>query len=608
LRYKSGSSTHPRSQEQQMTRRLLIPTLISLIATCEIFSACIKKTTTTSRTDTPAEASKPVPDTLESLPSQPALLSYSPLSERSSLGKKINDTSLVDVFYALAVCQCLPELQASLVTSLNAQRGALPQALTPAIRREITSNPKLKILDIVPRPFDDFVGGLFVDEMTVGEEISNGLKDKIKVLEPDWNLAGDSSKLHLDGFVPTPGTLPTTGGRFIRLADLWARWGLVLSQGGPWSALRSNFPQRGLLWHELLRVLAEGEYLFGISGSDESKKWGGLTIPVDLQIVNPGPFDPRLPFNQVRFLSGLLDLKLPSNNSLSLARFGGESWSWRPDSILLAEQSLQWWVSARLLNRLRPVNRGAFAKYFIGSNAVLPDDGYQLALLTLPGIDSLLGSRFIDENTRAIQAMLIGQEVGGLTQVNRTRAEPQSLTMLLLALSEWSNELKNVGDLSVSQQTAAQLANAPKSLIKGAQLVVQTLLGEYIRPRAPSADMNSAASGLYAATTSSQELPVRDQAQVLHTLISAEQSLMPSPYLRARIAQLANGLSQRIEELALFSETSKANLNLSEKIWIKLAADSFVKAYPAALPSEAMKKILVAVNKFLDDFEQGSQP
>lgn len=87
-----------------------------------------------------------------------------PLNERNPLGTRLTDASLHDLYVALTACECLPKLQMRLITSLNADRGALPQALTPAVRREILNNPQLKILNSVPRPLDDIVGGIFADE------------------------------------------------------------------------------------------------------------------------------------------------------------------------------------------------------------------------------------------------------------------------------------------------------------------------------------------------------------------------------------------------------------------------------------------------------------
>ena len=575
-------------------------TLLAVLAS----SACIKKAASTAPQQNQIPAQTPSGGA-QALPQQLTLGNYFPLSEKTELAKKIPDASLVDTWFALSVCDCLPALQTALTTSINSTRGALPQALTPAIRGEILSNPKLKILEIVPRPIDNIVGGIFADEVTVADEISKALLEKINVAEKDWNQAENTARLHLDAFVPLPGTKENNVGRWAQMADIWSRWALVFSQGGPWSSLRTTMRERGLLWLELLRVLAEGEYLFGLGGDGKGNQWGGLTIPIDLQITNPGAFDPRLPFNQVRFLTGFLDLALPNNNSLSLARFGGEKWTWRSTPVPLVEQALQWWTAARMLNRLRPANRGLFSAYFL-PGTLIPDEGYQISLLVLPGVDSLLGGRFIDENTRLVQAALIGPQVSGISQAIRSKANPQALSALLLALSEWSTELANVNDLKVSSETTAQLKAAPRSLQRGAQLIVQTLLSEHLRARlSQAADSPSTPWTLVSAETDGQELPLRDHAQVLAALIVAEQSVMPSPYLRGRIAQLANGLTQRHEQSAASSTTQ---FFLTETLWLKTATALFLKHNPQTAPESPLRKMDENLKQKLEEFERSVVP
>ncbi|MBM3381458.1 MAG: hypothetical protein FJY29_03360 [Betaproteobacteria bacterium] len=567
-------------------------------------AACVKKPASAPQQPSQIPAQPPSGDA-QALPQQLVLGSYVPLSERTELTKKIPDASLVDAWFALAVCDCLPALQTSLTTSLNTNRGALPQALTPAIRTEILGNPKLKILEIVPRPIDNIVGGIFADEVTVADEVSKALLAKINVVEKDWSPASGAPRLHLDAFVPLPGTKELNAGRWTQLADVWSRWALVFSQGGPWSNLRNTSTDKGYLWLELLRVLAEGEYLFGLGGDGKGNQWGGLTLPVDLQIINPGAFDPRQPFNQVRFLTGFLDLTLPSNNSLSLARFGGEKWSWRNTPVPLVEQALQWWTAARMLHRLRPANRGIFSQYYL-PGTLLPDEGYQIALLVLPGIDSLLGGRFIDENTRAIQGALIGAQVGVVSQAIRSKANPQALSTLLLALSEWSQELSNVNDLQVSSETTSQLKAAPRALQRGAQLIVQTLLAEHLRARvAQEADSPATPWTLVSSESAGQELPLRDHAQVLAALITAERSVMPSPYLRGRIVQLANGLAQRQEQPAA---ATTAAFSLTEALWLKSATSLFLKHFSGTAAESAVQKMETALQQKLDAFERSTLP
>ncbi|MFZ9521802.1 MAG: hypothetical protein ACO3A4_15130, partial [Silvanigrellaceae bacterium] len=527
----------------------------------------------------------------------------SPLTERSALGKRIADSSLQDVYIALMTCDCLPRLQTRLITSLNSERGSLPQALVPAIRREILGNPKLKILNIVPRPLDDVVGGIFADEQSVAKEIDEGLRDKIKVAEPGWADLANRPTLHLDGFVPLPGTVAPSAGRTARMIDIWSRWAIVLSQGGPWSSerLKIKDTDKGLLWNELLRALAEGEYLFGLSGDSEGVAWGGLTLPVDLLINNPGPFDPRSNYSQIRFLSGQLDLNLPSNNSLSLARNGGERWIWRPGPPTLAEQAIQWLVSARMLNRLRPVNRGSFTAYYA---ALIPDDSYQLPLVVLPSLDVLLSGRFINENTRVIRAYLSGEQVGGVEASTRDKADPQTLGMLLMALQAWNLELQNVSDLNVSRETLEQLRNAPKSLKLGAQLIAQTLLGEHLFPRNTTSSSSVDNSwSLYGRNPDSSqvELSLRDHAQIVFALTSAEKNLMPSPFLRGRIAQLAAGMQQRWQENRSFDPGKDS---LSQQIWLKTSADTFIATYPDSPVAAPLGTLSSEVGATLTAFEE----
>jgi hypothetical protein len=576
--------------------------LTALFFSAGVLGACLRKPLVAGKSP---QTGAPVIATTPSgvSPDSPAALGqYTPTTERNALGAKFQDTSLADLYISLAACDCLPKLQTKLITSLNAERGALPQALMPAVRREILGNSKLKILEIVPRPLDDLVGGIFADEQTVAKEINTGLVDKIKLAEARWAAAESLPLLQLDGFPPLPGTRVASSGRSVRMIDVWSRWSLILSQGGPWSSERSVSNDSGLLWHELLRSLAEGEYLFGLGGSD-GKSWGGMTVPVDLQINNPGPFDPRTSYSQVRFLTGQLDLTLSSNNSLSLARFGGDRWSWRESNVPLAEQAAQWWVAARALNRLRPLNRGEFTTLF---PSLIPDNSYQLSLLVLPSLDALLSGRFIDEVSRLIRAYISGAQVGGVAPSVRERADAQTQSLLLMAMSAWIKELSTTSDLSVSSETAAQLRSAPRSLLRGAQLIVQNLLGQTLAPRQ---DTNGQSTDLVfsvfanSADTSQTELSIRDHAQVLHALVSAEKNLMPSPYLRARVIQLAAGLLQRWQEARSFDPSKDP---LAPVLWLKAAAELFVATYPEATVSASLKGISAETDSWLRSFEEAA--
>jgi hypothetical protein len=579
--------------------------LSAAVLAAGIAPACIRRSSSTDTPQTPSSIPAPREPAPENMPGQYGLTGVVPLTERSPLGAKIADASLHDVLIALTSCDCLPKLQLRLTTALNSTRGALPQALVPAIRREILGNPKLKILNIVPRPLDDVVGGFFADEQSVAKEIDEGLRDKIKVAEPGWADLSDRPTVHLDGFVPLPGTIQPSSGRTVRMLDVWSRWAVVLSQGGPWSSERLKIKdnERGLLWNELLRALAEGEYLFGLGSNGDGNMWGGLTLPVDLLINNPGPFDPRTTSSQVRFLTGQLDLTLPSNNSLSLARNGGERWTWRSSTPTLAEQSVQWLVSARLLNRLRPINRGQFTAFYA---ALIPDDSYQLPLIALPSLDALLSGRFINENSRVVRAYISGEQVGGVEASTREKADPQTLGLLLMALHAWIQELQTVSDLNVSRETLEQLRNAPTSLKRGAQLIVQTLLGEHLfaRPVA-SAEPGEVAWSLYARNQDSSkvELSLRDHAQVVYALTIAERNFMQSPFLRGRLGQLASGMHQRWQEKKSFDSSKDS---LSQQIWLKTAADTFVTAYPDSPMNPKLRTLASDVNAALTAFEESA--
>lgn len=567
-------------------------------------SACVKRSAQTPPAQQ-TQLSTQSPPTLPPAAVEPAgLTEWIPSTERNELGKRIPDASLSDVFHAISYCDCMPQLQTALVERINTTRGALPQALTPAIRSEILGNSKLKLLEIIPRPLDNIVGGIFADETTVAEEVHSGLLSKIQKAEPQWQGPKDSAKLHLDAFVPLPGCSTSPTGRWVQLTELWSRWSLVLSQGGPWPSASGVTSDKGLLWNELLRLLAEGEYLFGLSGNGQGETWGGLTIPVDLQITHPGAFDPRTTINQVRFLTGILDVTLPSNNSLALARNGGERWTWRNSSVPLAEQAFQWWVSARLLHRLRPAQRGRLARYFT-TDGLLPHDSYQLALLVLPALDVLLAERFIDIQSRSIQNAIVGQQVGGVSQLTHSKANPLTLSLLLAAMTAWGNELRDISDLQLSPETAKQLSNASSSLLRGSQLIVQNLLSDFIRPRASEdSAVTLAPWTLIAKSEPRSELSMRVHAQVLATLIEAEKTFMPSPYLRSRIAQLATGLAQRLEE----SEQVLPSNGLAESVWLRTALRLFLDSGITSPARDILSKHADDLQGRIDAFERSALP
>ncbi len=531
-----------------------------------------------------------------------ALELIAPLGQRTATAARIPDASLVDTYFALSVCDCLPQLQTALTTSVNDTRGSLPQALTPAIRREILSNPKLKILDIIPRPVDNIVGGIFADEMTVAKEVSDGLAKKVKTADGGWNSPNEMFQFRLDSFPPLPGTAAPVADRWVHMPDVFARWALVLSQGGPWSSLSKTHPMRGLLWNETLRILAEGEYLYGLNGDGKGGQWGGLTLPIDLQINTPGAFDPRKGSNQIRFLTGILDLTLPNNNSLSLARFGGERWNWRMNFVSLAEQALHWWTAARLLERMRPSTRGEYMRYFL-ADAIFPADAYQLALLVLPGIDALLSERFIDENTRLIQEEFSGPQVAGVAQTLNQKASPQTLSLLLLALSEWAHQLKNITDLDVSPETRAQLSGAPKSLTRAAQLVVQTLLAENIREKASAGADKKAIPhySVFQAKNESAEVSIKNHAMILSALIAAETKLMPSAFLRQRLQQLSAGFLDRLEAEQAAQQAPKS---LAQALWSQTAMKLFKQSYQENIVTPKIGQLQPAVEAILNTFEK----
>lgn len=564
-------------------------------------ASCIRKSSPSTMIKQDSLTSIPVPETETDVTNAPGLEGYLPLSQRDKLGLRIQDASLVDTLFALSLCDCLPDLQWALTKPLNDQRGALPQALTPAIRREILGNSKIKLLENIPRPLDTFIGELFASEETIAREISAALFDKIKKADPDLRSPEAEDLLQLDSFPALPGTQTELIGNWVRMVDVWSRWGLILSQAGPWTQSPESRPKHAVSWLELLRVLAEAEYLFGIASNSDGVQWGGLTLPVDLQITHPGPFDPRKPINQVRFLTGTLDLTLPNNNSLALARSGGERWTWRRGSVTLAEQSLQWWVSAKMLNRLRPANRGQMAKHFL-SDGIFPEDGYQLPLLVLPGIGALLGDRFIDESTRKIQAEIIDPQVAGVSQITRRKADPQTLSLLLLALAAWHHELTDLSDLNVSEETEAQLRYAPLSLQRGAQLIAQTLLNEHLRARtSTNSDDPASAWTVRRNSTEPIEYPIRDHAQVLTALITAEQGILKSPYLRERIKQLAVGLALRWQEQ---EEATKQKMTLAQIIWQHRATMQFLVHYPDTPIAQIMNQQASELLQMLINFER----
>lgn len=536
----------------------------------------------------------------DALAQSQALELIATLGQRTATAARIPDASLVDTYFALSVCDCLPQLQTALISSVNDTQGALPQALTPAIRREILSNPKLKILEVIPRPVDNIVGGIFADEMTVAKEVSDGLAQKVKTADGGWSAPDDTFRFRLDAFPPLPGTTAPVAERWVHMPDVFARWALVLSQGGPWSSLIQTHPKRGLLWNEALRILAEGEYLYGLNEDGKGGQWGGLTVPIDLQINTPGAFDPRKGSNQIRFLTGILDLTLPNNNSLSLARFGGERWSWRMNRVSLAEQALHWWTAARLLERMRPSTRGSYARYFL-ANSIFPSDAYQLALLVLPGIDALLSERFIDENTRLIQEEVSGPQVAGVAQTLNQKASPQTLSLLLLALSEWANQLTNITDLDVSPETRAQLSGAPKSLTRAAQLVVQTLLAENIREKkSDGADKSAIAHySVFQTKTDGAEVSLKNHAMILSALITAETKLMPSAFLRQRIQQLSAGFLSRLEAEQAAQQAPKT---LAQALWSQTAMKLFKQSYQENIVTPKIGQLQPAIEATLNTF------
>jgi hypothetical protein len=199
----------------------------------------------------------------------------------------------------------------------------------------------------------------------------------------------------------------------------------------------------------------------------------------------------------------------------------------------------------------------------------------------------------------------VGQQIAGVSSQSGRRADPLTLSLLLSALTAWGAELKDISDLQLSQETTKQLASAGPSFLRGAQLVVQTFLADYVRPRASEGSYGTSAPWtLLSPTDSRTELSLRVHAQVLAALIETERTFMPSPYLRSRIAQLAAGLAQRLEEPKQTTETN----SLAESVWLQTALRAALSSGLTSPLQDALLQQAETLQNKIDAFERSVLP
>lgn len=477
--------------------------------------------------------------------------------------------------WALAQCACLSSASIKVLTLQSQVKGALPQFLVPTIRKEILGNSMLKAVEGISGGIGQLLGTNALQGLTQGlvtaekieSEIKKGLVEKVAQVLGGAQSLEAQSQLRMDLFPDMPsleqGTqkqAPSTALKTISLAPAAARWRLVADHTELWqaSATRIN-THASVQFLELMRVLLEWQYIYGLDTNPDGQTSGGLTLSTQGTDLMLRPFDPRTATTN-RFSAGVFSMTLIEKPLLEMVQKGpGQVWSWTQAPIETMDLAHIWHAAARTYARLRPAGRTAISQAFASTGSatvqptkiggsvgragssgsgIFPADTHKLALAFLPGMADLLNGPIIDESKRLLRrcARVPGWPASALCVQQDEPATPATLAALLQALHHWVSALQDTADDSLSSESAAKLKDAPAQLLKAMQFVAQIILQNHVGTQDDSGAVDSLA--LWVSKEGRNQAEMLQAAKILTALIEAEQVHLKSLFLRQRIDAL----------------------------------------------------------------------
>lgn len=489
----------------------------------------------------------------------------------ASLGRETPQRPSEEFLWALSACvSCAAGFQSAYFADQAAKPGVLPQILVPQVRKEVREN---RLLGIVTG-LGAAVGGLINASMFDGKvksAIRGSLVKKISASLNHGTQLNDQSPFSFDVFVPGNGATTVAGGAGMgiqgpgipgaeslpmefALAEIAPRWNLLLAAEGLWSGAPGD---HGFVTLQLMKMMVEWQYLFGLESDGAGGNFGGLTVaPGELPAGQPLRWDPRQPGTSAtpRIVSGLARIAYAPGAAVDMAKSARETWSVRDARGNLNEQAQIWTAAARAFERLRPRNRSHVQKFF-QPGALFPNDTHQLALAFLLGQSALLKGPIIDESARRVREAAESPQSGP-----QRDAAPLANARLLRSLMSWRRALTDVSDAGLSPDTQRQVADAPRSLLRAGQLVVQKImLGAFER----DAEGNTR---ILRDRGAHVEASPGEAAEILATLIESNREGFQSSYLDGKLSDALGAFRRRW----LANAQALQSLSAVDLVWLRV--------------------------------------
>ncbi len=452
------------------------------------------------------------------------------------------ETATPDILNAIAACECAPAFGEKYAHTLLLQRGIVPELLVPTVRNEIRTNSKLDLLKQLAGPFSGVLRTVFLSDSTLLDEIRTGVLDKVKAATNWTSLSSMPFRFSL--FPPVTPIAQSTIGTWDNSMDIAAqaaRWAFFFKQEGLWTgatALTREDHSEQLV--QIMLILSEIEYAFGLSPDVTGKPFGGLALDVaDPMGTPPSSFDPRKPYTTAKFLAGRYTVGIPTDpDGVDIALNSREAWQSSVSAFSLDEQAKIWNAGAQLFKRLRPKARTFIKPLFAANTGIFPEETHTMGLIFLASIEPLLLNQFIDKTNISITTL---RSIPKQPPVADLIGTPRVLAIarLLDALTQWNDALQNINDIDLPADTKKQITNAPASLKEAMQFTVMKLLGETVRviPGMPSTPENVE---IFIPKNGGAQPDIAATAEVITALAEASRIGFQSPFLKQRIGVIIN--------------------------------------------------------------------
>lgn len=354
-----------------------------------------------------------------------------------------------ELIWSLSKSKLLPRQKIILLKSWGKDHGALTQVFAPTIRAEIRKNRTLRLIADAGAIIQSLIE-FFVRDETIAEAIRESIVGVInKALGISTQLKNLISGFRFDLFVAS--AKPSSLDLSFTPSDQLTRWDLAFSMNQVWETqLPIEGVDHGVQLFEVLRCLSEFQYILGLDKTPGGEVVGGLTYSLD-QSAQGGlkEFDLRTNPSGKRFIAGTYSVTYPDFSGISdlleLVNRVPEIWKGNLREITLKEQARLLDISAKMLERLRPANRGKTAQVFDYNKGAIPSDAYGIPITLLIGIGDLLSEKFIDEDARTIKKFVsVDTDIKGHSE---KLADLDDLISLGEAAQKWVEQLSTVDDL-----------------------------------------------------------------------------------------------------------------------------------------------------------------